>query len=84
MKTVLVAVRDQKTVAFTQPVTTPTRGAAIRSWGDQLNDPKNAEMEQSKHPEDFTLWFLGEYDDNTGEITPAKPEQIALASDLKR
>lgn len=84
MKTVLVAVRDQKTVNFTQPVAVASRAAAVRSWGDQLNDPNNANQDQAKHPEDFSLWFLGEYDDNTGEITPAKPEQMAVASDLKR
>lgn len=84
MKSIIVAVRDQKSVSFTQPVTVPTRGSAIRSWGDQLNDPKNADQEQYKHPEDFTLWQIGEYDDTTGEITPIKPEQMAVASDLKR
>jgi len=32
MKTIMVAVRDQKSVQFTQPVTAPTRGIALRSW----------------------------------------------------
>lgn len=84
MKTAVVAVRDQKAVTFTQPVTTPNRAMALRSWGDELNDPKNAQQEQSKHPEDFSLWYLGEYDSDTGEITPCKPEQMAVASDLIR
>lgn len=85
MKTILVAVRDQKSVDFTQPVGMPTRGIALRSWQDQLNDPKNADQEQSKHPEDFSLWYIGEYDTNTGIITPAeRPEQMAVASDLKK
>lgn len=83
MNTVLIAVRDQKATEFTQPVTAPTRGAAIRSWGDQLNDPKNRDTDARRHPEDFSLWFLGEYDSNTGVITPAPvPQQLALASDL--
>lgn len=84
MKSILIAVRDQKSVMFAQPVTAPTRGIALRSWGDQLNDPKNADGEAVKHPEDFSLWYIGEYDDNTGEITPHKPEQMVVASDLIR
>nr|QJB19187.1 MAG: nonstructural protein [Microvirus sp.] len=84
MKSLIVAVRDQKSVTFTQPVTVPTKGMALRSWGDQLSDPANANQEQAKHPEDFSLWIIGEFDDNTGEITPQKPEQLAVASDLKR
>jgi len=75
MKTIMVAVRDQKSVQFTQPVTAPTRGIALRSWGDQLNDPANAQMDQAKHPEDFTLWYLGEYDSDTGQVTGHPPEQ---------
>lgn len=83
MKSILVAIRDQKSVQFTQPVTAATRGIALRSWGDQLNDPNNKDQESVKHPEDFTLWYLGEYDSETGTITPAeRPEQMAVASDL--
>lgn len=82
MKSVLIAVRDQKSNSYTQPVTAPSRGVALRSWADQINDPANAKSDQSRHPEDFSLWYLGEYDDNTGEISPAKPEQMAVASDL--
>lgn len=82
MITVLVAVRDQKGNNFTQPVAQPSRGIALRSWTDELNNPKNADLPQCKHPEDFSLWYLGNYDDQTGEITPLKPCQMAVASDL--
>lgn len=85
MKYVLFAVRDQKSDSYTAPFHAPTRGIALRSWSDQLNDPKNADSDQARHPEDFSLWFLAEYDDNTGQITPAaRPEQMAIASDLKK
>lgn len=84
MKTVLFVVRDQKANNHTQPFSAPTRGIALRSWADQLNDPKHADTDQAKHPEDFSLWYVGDYDDNTAEITPARPEQMAIASDLKR
>lgn len=81
MKTILIAVRDQKSYGFTQPFTAPGKGIAIRSWADQLQDPDNAKNDQVRHPEDFTLWILGEYDDEHGIITPCVPQQIAEASD---
>lgn len=85
MKTVLLAVRDQKSVSFTQPFTAATRGIALRSWTDQLNDPQHADKEAAKHPEDFTLWYLGTYNDETASFELLeRPEQIAVASDLKR
>lgn len=83
MKTILIAVRDQKANGFTQPFTAGSRGIAIRSWADQLNDKDNAKSDQVRHPEDFTLWHIGSYDDATAEIELIKPEQIACASDLR-
>lgn len=82
MKTVVIAIRDQKANNFTQPFTAPSIGIALRSWGDQINDPKNAELDQARHPEDFAMWHIGEYDDNTGEMIPCKPVQLAVAASL--
>lgn len=82
MITILLAVRDQKANCFTQPFTAPSRAIALRSWTDQLNDPDNRKHDQVRHPEDFSLWILGEYDDNHGLISPKTPEQLAIASDL--
>lgn len=84
MKIVLMAVRDQKANDFTPPVPQPNRAIAHRSWQNELNDPKNADLPQCRNPEDFSLWLVGEYETNTGVITPMPPEQIAVASDLKR
>lgn len=83
MNTIIIAVRDQKANGYTQPFTAASRGIAIRSWADQLNDRDNAKSDQVRHPEDFTLWVIGTYDDTSGIITPQQPEQIACASDLR-
>lgn len=83
MKTIVIAIYDQKANVFTQPFTAPSKGVAVRSWGDQLNDPENKKSDQVRHPEDFSLYYLGEYDDQHGTFNIAdKPQQLAVASSL--
>lgn len=82
MKTIVIAVRDQQSQLFTQPFTAASPGVALRSWANQLNDPDNRKSDQVQHPHDFTLWKIGEYDDQTGTIEGCTPEQLAVASNL--
>lgn len=52
-------------------------GLALRSFGDEV---ANRDSNLAKHPEDFALFHLGYYDDETGAVTSLpQPEQIALA-----
>lgn len=67
MKIEVMAIKDQQTNAFGQPIFVPTIGAAIRMFGDEIN--RNADNNQLyKHPEDFSLYHLGSYDDNAGKF----------------
>lgn len=54
-------VYDSATEAHMRPFFALTDGEAIRSFSDAVNDPQSA---FSKHPADFTLFSIGEYDDN--------------------
>ena len=66
MKVQIISVYDSKTKVFGQPqyfINIPT---ALRSWGDTVNNPQDTTY---KHPEDFTLFHLGEYDDENGTFT---------------
>ena len=38
--------------------------------------------ELTKHNEDFDLYFIGEYDDNTGKINSERPEHISSLRQL--
>lgn len=67
MKMVLVAVRDAKASVFSQPMFFQSLGQALRSFGDAVNDDKS---EFAKHPEDYSLWHLGYYDDAVGVPEP--------------
>jgi len=76
----MVAVFDVKVGAYARPVAVPSDGAAVRSFQDAVNAGDN---EYSKHPEDYSMFNLGTYDDSTGEFISTAPRQLAQAVSLK-
>lgn len=56
---------DSGIEAYMKPFFDVARGAAIRSFSDIVQDKSSA---IGKHPQDFTLFELGEYDDSTGKF----------------
>lgn len=74
-----VAIRDVK-VAFNRPFFAPSLGAALRAFTDEVNrqEPNN---EMNRHPNDFSLYHLGHYNDEDGTLHPLPhPTQLAEAS----
>jgi len=64
-KSVVVAVRDGAMMAFGRPLFVPSIGVAVRSFADEVN--RSAEDNQmNKHPEDFELYVLAEFEEETG------------------
>lgn len=79
----IVAVRDRAADVFGQPYFVASLGAAIRSFGDEVNrkaenNPLNA------HPEDFDLYELGSYNDELGSFETFQPRQIAIGKEHLR
>lgn len=66
MKLNIYAVHDNKVKAYGTPFFQITDGQAIRAFQDNVNSTTESQI--TKHPEDFTLFKLGEYDDQTGII----------------
>lgn len=60
------AVFDSAVGAYMQPFFMQSKGAALRAWLEAANDEKT---QFHKHPGDFTLFELGEYDELTGTFT---------------
>lgn len=64
-------VHDQKAGAYLPPFYFTTKGQALRAFGDSVNDPQHS---FAIHPEDYTLFDLGTYDDATAtfnsNVTP--------------
>ncbi len=69
----IFTIHDSKAGAFLPPFYLPQQGMAIRTFGDCVNDGKH---EFSKHPEDYTLFLLGTFDDNTAKTKAKTPESI--------
>lgn len=81
MRYKILAVRDRAIDSYGQPFFTASVGGAIRSFADEIN--RRAENNQlNKHPEDFDLFLLGEFDDQTGEFDGTRPAQVAVGKDL--
>lgn len=76
------AVYDIKSELFSPPHFQETNGVAIRSFGEACLDDKT---QMGKHPEDFSLYCIGDYNIETGEFTSLlKPLQISNATEFKQ
>jgi len=72
MKLKMFTVFDSKLEAYLQPFYMQSKGAAIRAWIDTIND-SNSQF--NKHPGDFTLFEIGEWDQLTCAITQYATKQ---------
>ncbi|WNK14716.1 MAG: nonstructural protein [Microvirus sp.] len=80
MKYIAVSVRDRAADIFGSPAFVPNLGSAIRAFGDAVNG-KDSDL--SKHPEDFDLYVIGNYDDENGALESSDPKQVAIGKDMK-
>lgn len=69
MKLCLFSVYDIKAEAFLPPWFQPNIYMAKRVFGDCVNDDDHA---FGKHPNDYSLFQVGVFDDETGQIEPSK------------
>ena len=77
MKILMFSVYDSKASAYMQPIFMQSLGTAIRAFEDTMEDPNH---QFKKHPEDFTLFHIGSFDDEgcTFDLLPT-PSPIAKA-----
>jgi len=65
----IFSIYDEKAEAHLQPFFFDTNGQAIRAIVDCLNDPNH---NFARHTSDYTLFFIGQFDDSDGTITVNK------------
>jgi len=83
MKLTLCTVKDRAADAYGRPMFVPSTGVAIRSFSDEIN--RQAEDNQMyNHSDDFDLYELGEFDDNTGLFSlHEQPKLLTLGKQVK-
>jgi len=70
------SIYDSKVEAYMQPFFMQTKGQAIRALTDSLMDEKS---QYAKHPQDFTLFELSDYDDSEGKFIPhPSPKSVGV------
>lgn len=62
-KLLILAVRDRAVDAYMRPFPAPTVGAAVRGFLDELS---RSESELAKHPDDYDLYQLAVWDEESG------------------
>lgn len=68
----IYTIYDTKSEAYLQPFFLKTHGLAVRTFTDCVNDPKH---QFGRHPADYNLFFLGDFEDTTSEWTIEKTPQ---------
>ena len=78
----IYAVRDRQTDQYGNPMFLIQDGQAIRSFIDEVNRKEDTNG-LYRHPEDFDLYALGEYNTDSGLFTTHTPDQIAIGKNVK-
>lgn len=79
MKLNIYTIFDSAAAIYMRPFFTNADGSAVRSFSDIACD---ADHEVGKHPEHYSLFRIGTYDDATSIINPEVPECLAKAHEL--
>lgn len=79
MKYLILSTYDSATEMYNQPFHVQSIGQATREFTDVLSDPNHP---MAKHPEDYALFQIGTFNDNTGKIEPIEPKCVARAHEL--
>lgn len=80
---VFYSVFDSKTASFASPFVDQSDGSAIRGFSDAVNDGSNPRNMWYTHPEDFSLFRIGSFDTQSGELISERAVNLVTASALK-
>lgn len=83
MKHLIFAVRDRLAEIYGNPFMQATTSAAIRTFSDSVNSVGDTNM-LNKHADDFDLFQLGTWDDNTGLYETGVPTRVAVGKECLR
>lgn len=77
----MFSVYDSKAECYMAPFYFHALGQAVRAFGDTVNDPQSS---MCKHPGDYTLFCVADFDDQTGMVSNLNHVNLGKAIELKR
>lgn len=80
MKLAICSLFDKTAETFGRPFFAPNRASAVRSILAEVKNPEAGMLHT--HTADFELWYLGEFDDQSGSFNLVPAELILRGSDL--
>lgn len=82
MQKKMYCIFDSKAQIYHAPFYKSTHGEAERDFQSVSRDPQST---ISQYPEDFDLFYIGEFDDETGKVSPLSAIQhIIKANQFKK
>lgn len=75
MKKLMISVKDNVSELFADPRVEINAASAIRAF--------TASVKESPHKDDYSLYVVGEFDVNNGNIAPCEPQRIYSGHDVK-
>jgi hypothetical protein len=73
------SVLDEKATLYAHPFFCAAPGQAVRYFTDWARDKEGP---IGKHPEDYKLYRIGSFDDQSGIFLPQNPEPIAYGTEV--
>lgn len=73
------SVMDKAVNAFLQPFFCRSKGEAIRSFGQAVNEPGH---QFNKHYADYVLFYVGQWNDLSGTFDAAEPARIIAGNEV--
>ena len=73
----MFTIRDRATDSFGNPMFLVSPGQAIRSFTDEVNRA-DKDNQLYNHPDDFDLYYLGEYNSSSASFTSSGPEMLLI------
>ncbi|AXH73330.1 MAG: nonstructural protein [Microviridae sp.] len=80
MKHNIMSIKDRLAGSFQRPWASPSLAVAMRAFMDEIKNPETA---LAKHPEDYDLYEVGEFDDDSGSMTSNLHSPRLLLSGIK-
>lgn len=80
MKMFVCSIYDQASKAFSRPMFVAQVGMAVRAFQDECNNEKSP---MYAHPDHYTLFNIGTFDDNTGRFDSIDPVSLGNGTTFK-